>query len=157
MKTCTTVPVVVSTSAVASRTCMPVILLILLHSDVEAVVKSRRWNSCTWAAPAGHAAKAFSAAVKAACKVITIVSAFRRTATHLWRWPVRLCSKRLASRAICSVMVKSAFSINNSLLPTPFRCCKQNKKADAIEHPQGFDHVGVLVNGPTGSAGLPFI
>jgi len=31
------------------------------------------------------------------------------------------------------------------------------KKTDVVEHPQVFDHVGLLVNEPPGSAGLPFI
>ena len=33
----------------------------------------------------------------------------------------------------------------------------RKKKADAVEHPQGLDHVGLLVNEPPGPAGLPFI
>ena len=33
----------------------------------------------------------------------------------------------------------------------------QRKKTDVSEHPGVFDHVGLLVNGPTGIAGLPFI
>ena len=31
------------------------------------------------------------------------------------------------------------------------------KKADVAERPAAFDHVGLLVNGPPGTAGLPFI
>jgi len=31
------------------------------------------------------------------------------------------------------------------------------KKADVVEHPEVFDHVGLLVNEPPGTAGLPFI
>src|SRR5271165_5876792 len=31
------------------------------------------------------------------------------------------------------------------------------EKADVAEHPQGFDHVGLLVNEPPGPAGLLFI
>jgi hypothetical protein len=31
------------------------------------------------------------------------------------------------------------------------------KKTDVVEHPQVFDHVGLLVNGPPGRAELPFI
>ena len=30
------------------------------------------------------------------------------------------------------------------------------KKADVAENPEVFDHVGLLVNGPPGMAGLPF-
>jgi hypothetical protein len=33
----------------------------------------------------------------------------------------------------------------------------ETEKADAAEHPQVFDHVGLLVNELPGSAGLPFI
>jgi hypothetical protein len=31
------------------------------------------------------------------------------------------------------------------------------KKADVVEHPEVFDHVGLLVIRPPGEAGLPFI
>jgi hypothetical protein len=31
------------------------------------------------------------------------------------------------------------------------------KKADVAEHPQVFDHVGLLVNRPPGIAELPFV
>jgi hypothetical protein len=31
------------------------------------------------------------------------------------------------------------------------------KKADEVEHLEVFDPVGILVNGPPGTAGLPFI
>jgi hypothetical protein len=34
---------------------------------------------------------------------------------------------------------------------------KQNKKADVAEHPEVFDHVGLLVNEPPGTTGLLFI
>jgi len=30
------------------------------------------------------------------------------------------------------------------------------KKADVAEHPEAFDHVGLLVNKPSGKAGLLF-
>ena len=33
----------------------------------------------------------------------------------------------------------------------------QKKKADVSEHPEVFDHVGLLVNEPPGTAGLFFI
>jgi hypothetical protein len=33
----------------------------------------------------------------------------------------------------------------------------KTKKADVVEHPEAFDHVGLLVNGLPGSAELPFI
>jgi hypothetical protein len=31
------------------------------------------------------------------------------------------------------------------------------KKADVVESPQGFDHVGLLLDEPPGPAGLPFV
>jgi hypothetical protein len=33
----------------------------------------------------------------------------------------------------------------------------KKKKADVAEHPEVFDHVGLLVNGPSSYAGVPFI
>jgi len=38
--------------------------------------------------------------------------------------------------------------------PVPLRT---KKKADVVEHPEVFSHVGLLVNEPPGHAGLPFI
>jgi hypothetical protein len=34
---------------------------------------------------------------------------------------------------------------------------KRKKKADVVEHPEAFNHVGLLFNEPPGWAGLPFI
>jgi hypothetical protein len=34
---------------------------------------------------------------------------------------------------------------------------RKQKKADVGEHPEVFTHVGLLFNGPPGTAGLPFI
>jgi hypothetical protein len=33
----------------------------------------------------------------------------------------------------------------------------QKEKADVVDHPQGFDHIGLLVNEPPGQAGLPLV
>jgi hypothetical protein len=33
----------------------------------------------------------------------------------------------------------------------------KHKKTDAAKHPEAFNHVGLLVNGPPGTSGLPFI
>jgi hypothetical protein len=33
---------------------------------------------------------------------------------------------------------------------------KAKKKADVVEHPEVFDHVGLLVTEPPGTVGLPF-
>jgi hypothetical protein len=32
----------------------------------------------------------------------------------------------------------------------------KTKKADVVEYPQAFDHIGLLVNEPPGRTGLPF-
>jgi len=37
------------------------------------------------------------------------------------------------------------------------RCLKETEKADVVEHPEVFDHVGLLVNEPPGIAGVPFV
>jgi hypothetical protein len=34
---------------------------------------------------------------------------------------------------------------------------REEKKADVVEHPEVFDHVGLLVNGPSSDAEVPFI
>ena len=39
----------------------------------------------------------------------------------------------------------------------PSHSLKANKKADVAEHPEAFHHVGLLVNGSSAAAGLPFI
>jgi len=39
----------------------------------------------------------------------------------------------------------------------PSRASVGVKKADVVEHPRVFDHVGLLVNGPLGTAEAPFI
>jgi hypothetical protein len=43
------------------------------------------------------------------------------------------------------------------LRPLPTSSNIKNKKADAAEHPEMFDHIGLLANEPTGIAGLLFI
>jgi hypothetical protein len=34
---------------------------------------------------------------------------------------------------------------------------RSEKKADVVEHPEVFDHIGLLVDEPPGTAELPFI
>ena len=45
--------------------------------------------------------------------------------------------------------------------PVSRHCClssvRPTKKADATQHPRVLNHVGLLFNGPPGTAGLPFI
>ena len=38
----------------------------------------------------------------------------------------------------------------------PLGVADSEKKADVVEHPEVFDHVGLLVSEPSGAAGLPF-
>jgi hypothetical protein len=38
-----------------------------------------------------------------------------------------------------------------------FRAFIKTKKADVAEHPEVFDHVGLLVNEPTSYAGMLFV
>ena len=84
----------------------------------------------------------------------------RTTVTDLGTWlPVRRCSKAIAAWAICCAMVDldlfTEFSLTGGC-DRP-RSPRAKKKADVAEHPEVFDHVGLLVNGPPGTAGLPFI
>jgi hypothetical protein len=39
----------------------------------------------------------------------------------------------------------------------PMLWLRIKKQADAVEHPRVFNHVGLLVNGPPGTAEMPFI
>jgi hypothetical protein len=93
---------------------------------------------------------------KASCSVITRVPSLRTTVTDLGTWlPVRRCSKAIAAWAICCAMVD--FDLFMGLVPPGCdRPAPPNKKADVAEHPQVFDHVGLLVNGLPGPAELPF-
>jgi hypothetical protein len=54
---------------------------------------------------------------------------------------------RLACRSLCNLgrCRDSVFAM------------RPHKKTDVVEHPQVFDHVGLLVNGLPGPAGLPFV
>jgi hypothetical protein len=36
------------------------------------------------------------------------------------------------------------------------RDMSKNKKADALKHPEAFDHIGLLISGPPGIAELPY-
>ena len=42
-----------------------------------------------------------------------------------------------------------------SLVVRPYSITKGEKKADVAEHPEVFDHVGLLVNRPPGTTGVP--
>ena len=42
-------------------------------------------------------------------------------------------------------------------MAVPSQESRAKKKADVVEFPEGFDHVGLLFNGLPGLTGLPFI
>jgi len=46
---------------------------------------------------------------------------------------------------------------NSPLVVAAVRASEKQKKADVAEHPLVQNHVGLLVNRPPGTAGLPFI
>jgi hypothetical protein len=46
---------------------------------------------------------------------------------------------------------------SSSAWPIVVGATAAKKKADVVEHPKAFDHVGLLVNKPPGTAGLLFI
>ena len=48
------------------------------------------------------------------------------------------------------------FPLASALLTANGTWLSRTKKADVVEYPQIFGHVGLLVNGPSGNAGLPF-
>ncbi len=41
--------------------------------------------------------------------------------------------------------------------PTIYAGSNPQKKTGVVEHPQAFDHAGLLVNEPPGAAGLPSV
>src|ERR1700732_5450769 len=99
-------------------------------------------------------ARTLSAGDKASCSVITRVPSLRTTVTALGTWlPVRRCSKAIAAWAICCAMV--ALDLLIGLVP-PVATVPRAKKTGVAEHPEVFNHAGILVNGPPGMAGLPF-
>ena len=87
----------------------------------------------------------------------TSVSPLRTTVAESGKWPVRRFSKSMAASAICWAMVGLVLSI----AITPIACGRpappQTKKADVVEHPEVFDHVGLLGNEPPDPVGLPFL
>src|SRR5271170_7363767 len=52
--------------------------------------------------------------------------------------------------------LSSFFLLQKRIATGPNHSLK-NKKADVAEHPKVFHHVGLLINGPPGFTGLPFI
>jgi hypothetical protein len=55
---------------------------------------------------------------------------------------------------MASLPVGLALNMFENLIPGD---CPLKKKADVVEHPKVFDHVGLLRNEPPGTAGLLFI
>ncbi len=62
------------------------------------------------------------------------------------RWPLRRCFAA-GSNWICPSVCLVSVIIHS----------QRKKKAGMVEHPEVFDHAGLLVNGPPGKAGLPLI
>src|ERR1051325_8863694 len=102
---------------------------------------------------------ALSAGDKASCSVITRVPSLTTTVTDLGTWlPVRRCSKAMAAWAICSAMFDLISFIRGLLDFPPLVPPRNKKKTDVAEHPEVFDHVGLLVNEPSRCyPGVPFI
>ncbi len=61
------------------------------------------------------------------------------------------------SRAMTGSGEKGAMSVSRAWGNARKRRRGAKKKADVAERPAAFDHVGLLVNGPPGTAGLPLI
>ena len=51
-----------------------------------------------------------------------------------------------------ALFIKSIFRAGNHSMAPP-----ENKKAAVAEHPEVFDHAGLLFNGRPSSPGLPFV
>jgi len=89
-----------------------------------------------------------------------------KMATHLRASFIRLFSQRgpgdlLAVPWDCSSANEFGSKHGHVLFAgggeSPAQLVDENKKADVAERPKAFDHVGLLVNGLPGMAGLPFI
>jgi hypothetical protein len=63
---------------------------------------------------------------------------------------------RLHRRSVADLTLEGRRVVNAVLDCFAARVSQQRKKIDVSEHPAVFDHVGLLVNRPTGTAGLPF-
>lgn len=63
----------------------------------------------------------------------------------------------LTSTLDARLAVLERFRATASLVVVTVSLRQEKKKADMTEHPKAFDHVGLLVNGLPGTAGLPFI
>src|SRR6266700_4010553 len=81
------------------------------------------------------------------------ISSHMITVMNLGRWPVRCRSKTQAASATCCATDKLDLFI---ALLHDGRLHLWRKKSRRGRTPKVFDHVGLLVNGPVGSAGLPF-
>jgi hypothetical protein len=71
---------------------------------------------------------------------------------------VSRCSNTLAASAIRCATVEAGLPIAlvRARCSRP-ACSEAKKKADVTEHHQVFGHVGLLANGPPGTAGLPLL
>jgi hypothetical protein len=69
---------------------------------------------------------------------------------------MRSCSQAPAASAMCCARAELDLSIG-SFLVSVIVFGPRKKKAGVVEHPEVFDHAGLLINGPPGKAGVPFI
>ena len=69
---------------------------------------------------------------------------------------MRSCSQCRPLRTMCCAGAELDLSIG-SFLVSVIVFGPRKKKAGVVEHPEVFDHAGLLVNGPPGNAGVPFI
>jgi hypothetical protein len=97
-----------------------------------------------------------SASDKASCNVMTWVPSLETTVTDLGALlPVRCCSKAMVAFTMCWTMVVLDLLIE--IVPSGHRSARPKaKKADVVGHLEVFNHVGLLVNEPPGTAELPF-
>ena len=157
VNTCTTVPVLVSTSAVASRTSTPVIRLISRLQCVGRVGEQlamkilhlggsrrclgqgflgrrqgpvQRDDQCLTAQDDGH-----RLGPVAGTQLLECAGSYGDLLRH------------------GRIGFVHRFVPGECDHPSP----TQTKKAGVVEHPEVFDHAGLLVNEPPGKAGLPFI
>jgi hypothetical protein len=54
------------------------------------------------------------------------------------------------------ISTTAACPSSSSLTVAGVQCHRKKNKADVVEHPEVFDHVGLLFDWPPGHAGLPF-
>ena len=154
VKTCTTVPVVVSTSAIASRTSTPVIRLIVLPQLVEGVaeqlpVKLLHLGSALGALGQGPLGRR-QRPVQGDQQSVPAEDHGHR---------LGLVTRSLLLEGACRLCNLLGYARIELFHRTPLRSelntfQSKNKKADVAAHPKVFHHVGLPINEPPSTAGL---